>query len=523
MDTTFVEQVAGARRRRSGVFRDDALTLSWGEGGIARILTRDLEGAETRAAHIPDGELEYVLLTYSDLEEGWIDKARKRDYRRIHCVFVSSRGKLALASDALAPLTTDIRSVSEVPAGDVVPLDVLRECVMTAIVMGAELELGVRDESSAQTGHPYRQPGDVEATPRSSAPELDELRSRLNEKDFEKVLAVVEERVRNELRLGWCDLGDEGLRLLTSVIGARKDLRRIDLASNDLTVASVPRILELASESALKSLSSSLNPIGDAGLEELLDGLDLAQLNQLAVASCELSDRGLKRLCERLETQLGILELDRNDLTAESAQHIAANRYVRRLQRLSIGGTNIGVAGLKHLVASENLHLLSHLGLDDLGLVGAEGIVPIVESPSHFGQLSSLSLARNKLLEEGGRALASARFIPRLDRLVLQRSGIGDEGALPLLEAGLAVRHLDLSYCDLTSRTVEAVFAEHGRLSTLVLSGNPIGDRGARMIAEYEEAGLLHHIYLQECGFSSAGKQLLADSPILKEVGTLRY
>lgn len=146
------------------------------------------------------------------------------------------------------------------------------------------------------------------------------------------------------------------------------------------------------------------------------------------------------------------------------------------------------------------------------GPIGDEGFEALLKS-KHLGELSALNLSSSELSGEALGGLGAK--LPALTHLVLTNNPIGDDGARALAEwkhlGGL--RALYLTACELSEEGLAALLAP-GKLTSLekwTLAQNELGDAGAKAIAEHAaQLARLSYLELSEVGLRDGGTAALA-------------
>ena len=111
--------------------------------------------------------------------------------------------------------------------------------------------------------------------------------------------------------------------------------------------------------------------------------------------------------------------------------------------------------------------------------------------------LERLRFDDNSLTARGVHALVNDGSFPRLAELGLVKCGLG----------AASVRRI-------TDGSLDAITA-------LALSRNPIGDEGARVLAESEWCSRLERLELAGCSIGDSGAKALANAPALRSIGRL--
>jgi Ran GTPase-activating protein (RanGAP) involved in mRNA processing and transport len=144
------------------------------------------------------------------------------------------------------------------------------------------------------------------------------------------------------------------------------------------------------------------------------------------------------------------------------------------------------------------------------------------QEPGHG--LIGLNLEQNQLTEVALRALAESG-LGAFHTLLLADNPVGNKGMTALASApafhGLTI--LYLADTGITATGLADLFGSDSILGFLIdvdLTGNRIGDEGARVLAQSPHTGHLTHLYLDNTGMTDVGARALADSPHL---GALEY
>jgi uncharacterized protein (TIGR02996 family) len=282
--------------------------------------------------------------------------------------------------------------------------------------------------------------------------------------------------------------------------------------------------------------------------KEALESEAAAWLDE-AYLSDVTAPRLRKLLSSPVASWLGGLVIPSADLRAEECEVIANAQHLSRLHTLDLNYNPIGDEGARALASSRHLGNLHHLDLWICG-IGPRGAADLAQA-SCLGEPDWLNLGGNHIGDLGARALAGSRILARARRLLLWGNDIGSEGAAELLrsigpgvveelylnENGLSLpaaralaewpglrtlRSLSVWGNQLRQRGGEDLLsAPMPALRLLLISGNTIGDRGARALASNHSLTRLEQADLSGNGISSAGAQAVLDSeclPRLKNV-----
>jgi uncharacterized protein (TIGR02996 family) len=168
----------------------------------------------------------------------------------------------------------------------------------------------------------------------------------------------------------------------------------------------------------------------------------------------------------------------------------AAGPWLRHLSELEFVDSNMGPDELKDLCDSETAFVgLRSLQFMDMHLMDTGGF--LLSRCPRLSRLQQLELIRCKIEERGVVELAETRHLPALTWLNLSDNRIGEQAdrmAVFLVTSPLMrqLKRLYLNDNELTSEIARALAeSEPARnLTHIELSGNHIGDRGARLIME---------------------------------------
>jgi uncharacterized protein (TIGR02996 family) len=191
--------------------------------------------------------------------------------------------------------------------------------------------------------------------------------------------------------------------------------------------------------------------------------------------------------------------------------------YLGRLRGLTLAGSQLGLEGMRALLACSALGGLRELGLHDSPNLGPTE-VELLASQSPFAELEVLHLEAVNLGEVGLQALAGSRRFGNLRRLKLRRCHLTDGGGRALAASGAfpALTELDLCGNRLQSGTLAGLAdfanASLAQLRVLRLSENVLSSAAIRRLLESAHLGDLHHLELCHCGITEA-KDLATFAP----------
>jgi hypothetical protein len=147
-----------------------------------------------------------------------------------------------------------------------------------------------------------------------------------------------------------------------------------------------------------------------------------------------------------------------------------------------------------------------------------------------LASLTSLGLEANQLGDSSAMLIARSPLLRGLRKLILDENGLTDTGAklLGMSSTLSSLRDLQITATDVlgpprANRITEFGVAALARLplERLLLTWNPIGDRGAAALAGSPALAHLRELGLCRCAIGPAGTRALASSPYLARLENL--
>ncbi|XP_008591683.1 PREDICTED: ribonuclease inhibitor [Galeopterus variegatus] len=274
------------------------------------------------------------------------------------------------------------------------------------------------------------------------------------------------------VRLDDCGLTEVRCKDISSAIRANPTLTELSLRTNELGDAGVHLVLQGLQSPTCKIQKLSLQNccLTEAGCGVLPGVLrSVPTLRELHLNDNPLGDAGLRLLCEGLldpQCHLEKLQLEYCNLTAASCEPLAAVlRAKPDFKELVVSNNPLGEAGVRVLCQglADSACLLETLRLESCGVTAANcrDLCGVVASKASLRQLE---LGDNKLGDAGVAELCPA-----------------------LLHPSCRLRTLWLWECDVTvkgCRDLCRVLSTKESLKELSLAGNELGDEGARLLCE---------------------------------------
>ncbi|MEM9071967.1 MAG: hypothetical protein AAGE52_25900 [Myxococcota bacterium] len=251
------------------------------------------------------------------------------------------------------------------------------------------------------------------------------------------------------------------------------------------------------------------NPIGDAGLVALGE----FPCTSLTVRGCDVSDEGLAAFAKMELRRLAEFAIGPENYgddpaavpTGEGLLALLDAPHLERLQRLEYTGGFTTLRG-RRLAQLEDLRLETSRHCRGSAIDGAE-LGP------QLGALKELHLSR----VEKPAAFFSHRWVHGLERIFLRDTALEMHSMAALAKAE-GLKWALLGHCGIDPQLLGVLLESRARPKGLLLPGNPIGDRGASMIAASDFVSQLERLGLHRTGITNEGAFALADSETLKHV-----
>lgn len=210
-------------------------------------------------------------------------------------------------------------------------------------------------------------------------------------------------------------------------------LRALDLDQNLLEDRAVETLASVTAWGRLSSLNLRNNQAGPRGASALARAPHLASLRHLDLSLNHLGDDGTLALEDAHWLPcLSSLSLVRNQLTAQSGQHLALLPF-EALEHLALGWNGLGHEGLGPLLQAPWAQRLRSLDLTD-NKIGDQGAWLLARAHG-LRQLHTLNLRYNQITDAGVEALARSPHLGSLERLPLEGNRISPEGLELLLSS----------------------------------------------------------------------------------------
>ena len=209
-----------------------------------------------------------------------------------------------------------------------------------------------------------------------------------------------------ELKLGWNNITSEGIAAMIPVI-KRNHVQHLDLSQCGIGSDGISTLVDVKCADTLQTMELGSNSLGLDGARILSVGLQRCrQLMELDISNNSIGSNGMPYLAEGLKccTQLMELDISNNSIGSYGMAYLAEGlKCCRQLVKLDISGNDIGSYGLSFL---------------------ADGL-------QHCSNLEVLKLRSNKITSDGIAAITKwCRYLQKLD---LSLNSIGVDGVAVLV------------------------------------------------------------------------------------------
>lgn len=352
------------------------------------------------------------------------------------------------------------------------------------------------------------------------------------------------------LKLGYNNLGDAGVTILSTGIAKHKSLRLLDLGFNNFGDDGAKALAMAMRQAAqtfhggtLHTLYLAGNLIGEDGALALADCIRYSRcLRKLYVTGNRIGAGGVQAITEaileeeiRLRGELRPEDDDAVDLEIDSS-HVKSPRprgTFEGLQELFLGGTGMSTMGCQAVSRLlERTSCLKVISLPNCDM-GDEEICILASSIRKNKArlpLESIQLSFNNLTYKGLEALSNALWgSTTLKELKLDNNEIGDRGAhqiAAILPALRALETLDVGFNAIKAAGLNILMkavADTDQIQSLSVSGNALDVPSAKAVAyalAYNQS--LKSIYLVHCSINQEARRHIAAGAVSNPHTSLR-
>lgn len=269
----------------------------------------------------------------------------------------------------------------------------------------------------------------------------------------------------------------------------------------------------------IRHLDLEASPLTPRDVEAIVQHSAMAWITQVTLAGCGIGDRGLLRILDALESNLGSatnpieiykLDLRDNGLTPEGASTLAGSEVLGEIEALDLSGNAISDSALAQIILAMAKPMTIAARDTGAGLLTTEAIA---DTPA-TQLMAGLDLSNNRVDARAAIALARAEGLGRLAHLQLSSNPLGDEGAQALADSPMfpTLRQLTLARCGIGPLGIAAL-AQSPHLTTLRsldIRENTIDPFCARLMVKTPELRGLETFLLSYEGEEVDGVEALA-------------
>jgi Ran GTPase-activating protein (RanGAP) involved in mRNA processing and transport len=332
------------------------------------------------------------------------------------------------------------------------------------------------------------------------------------------------------LKLGYNNLGDDGIATLATGIAVHKSVVLLDLGFNNFGDEGAKALALAMREAAkrggkLRTLYLAGNSIGEDGALAMADFIRQgSRLRKLYMTGNRIGADGVKAITEAiLEDEIRREEQRTMDEDVENPANdglkaVSTKTTFEGMQELFFGGTGMGTMGCQAvarlLESTSCLRVISlpncDMGDEELGMLASS-----IKANKSRLPLESIQLSFNNITHKGLESLTNAVWGSNtLRELKLDNNEIGDRGAhqvAAILPALKALEVLDVGFNSVKAAGLNVLMkavAESETLQSLSVSGNDIDVASAKAVAyalAYNQS--LQSLLLVHCSINHDGQR----------------
>lgn len=346
----------------------------------------------------------------------------------------------------------------------------------------------------------------------------------------------------DHIALSRCRLSDQDVEQ-GFAHGSFPHVHTLHLASNQLGVRAAGVVARTFLR--LSHLDLSANPLGEGGVEALMQGGDMGRLSHINLSRTQPDVRGLRALFHAvgsLETltlrdngldarvldalphtegaRVRVLDLSDNLMGERACRALAHQVWFEHVRALDASGNRLDTEALTALAQSSWRPTTLRLSRNRLN---AWSVHELIHAP-WFDAVETLDLSHNHLDDVGVGALFCAEHLHTLRDLDVRGTSLGDH-AMEHWPSGLGLEglcHLDMSQNVIGDRGVRRIVRDPPpNLRVLKLNGCGLSDASALALAHSEGFATLRRLELGANALSSRGVEALLRSTSLPRGLTL--
>jgi Ran GTPase-activating protein (RanGAP) involved in mRNA processing and transport len=347
--------------------------------------------------------------------------------------------------------------------------------------------------------------------------------------------ALKKNKTITTLYLSLNNIGSKGAIALTQALEKNPTITELNFGWNSIGKDGAKALADMLKENeTITTLNLSGNEIGKDGVIALAEALEKNKtIKTLNLSNSRLGIDGAKALAQALENNPTITKLDlkNNNIGKDGAEELAkALKENKTLTELDLSDNNIGKDGAKELAeALEKNKTITKLNLS-LNNIGKDGAKKLAEALEKNKTITELDLRWNSITSsqiiELGEACANRN--DDQDKTIatnIKFTYLPDDHLFKLISGQFTGDSIDLSYVSNLSlgelslgyfQKVINALKENTKITELNLSGNNIGDKEAKALADMlKENTKITKLNLLKSNLGKDGAEELAD--MLKE------
>ncbi|MBK04444.1 MAG: hypothetical protein CL920_20470 [Deltaproteobacteria bacterium] len=330
-------------------------------------------------------------------------------------------------------------------------------------------------------------------------------------------------------------VGDAGVIALSK---SENRLSSLLLSGNQVGNEGAKALASTKHMTALRSLDLYGNRVGDEGARALISSPHLSKLSSLSLGGNPIQSSFLKTIPPSAQPRKQTIDLSNNDIDDQGAIRFATSSIVERVEAIDLSDNQIGAeaAGGGNRYPTQQLQTFEmslrsadkseeketeviSLSLNDATSDFVEQLV----DAAYFSHVTSLDLSRNRVGLKGLLALMSSA-LPCLRTIDLSDNNIADDMLAQFVETPAAsqIETLKLRDNKISAKGVVYLTQALPALRVLSLSGNRLGDEGAKVLGQASSFERLELLDISSCGMGDEGAKMLMETSAFPALQTLR-
>mmetsp|Transcript_6180 Transcript_6180/g.9002 ORF Transcript_6180/g.9002 Transcript_6180/m.9002 type:complete len:904 (-) Transcript_6180:232-2943(-) len=361
-------------------------------------------------------------------------------------------------------------------------------------------------------------------------------------------LALLQNAQLSVLKLGYNNLGDYGMSILSEAVQNHEALRTLDVGFNQIGDRGCQAIAAALTgpSSCLHTLYLAGNSIGESGalaLAAMIKGGQSRHLKRLHLTANRIGDRGVQAIAEAVifsgQSMEGRKECNSPSVLSGSAGTLTSSEGKEAdndeddcndgMRELFIGGSGMSMEGcqaVSDMIASNSSLRVLSLSDNNIGDAEAAVLSKALSANKDEFALEALQLSFNKLTCVGVESLMNSVWGSKtLKEVRLDNNKIGDRGAqlVAVVLTSTDLEILDIGFNNITSVGMKALMkliAENKSLKSLSISGNRLDTVGSKAVAfalAYNRS--LRSVFIDKCSMGYAAQRQIA-AGIVSNSGT---